>query len=54
MTLQGMINNPHFNIARSAHGAKMISIAKQRNYLLKTSDSKHNLMKILGKYGKMK
>jgi hypothetical protein len=28
MTLQGMINNPHFNIARSAHGAKMISIAK--------------------------
>lgn len=29
MTLQGMINNPHFNIARSAHGAKMISIAKR-------------------------
>jgi hypothetical protein len=28
----------------------MISIAKQRNYLLKTSDSKHNLMK---KWGNM-
>ena len=24
-----MINNPHFNIARSTHGAKIISIAKR-------------------------
>ena len=29
-------------------------VHENRNYLLKTSDSKHNLMEKMGKYGKSK
>ena len=37
------------------HGIEMDKIVHEnRNFLLKTSDNKHNLMKKMGKYGKIK